>query len=202
MDAFRTPAQNAAEYAQLEARKSELSNQLQSAVGRRETLVGQLEDATGAARSGLEDRLAVLDARIVQLERDIDVNGQMLAMPPLHSSEGGDLFLGGPGFGKLSSDQITGIAIVFMLFVLAPIAVALARRIWRSATIRQVPVIGADAAQRLERVEQAVESVAIEIERISDGQRFVTRLLGEQRPAPVEAQVRGPDPVLVSRHEG
>src|SRR4051812_18174783 len=33
--------------------------------------------------------------------------------------------------------------------------------------------------QRLERVEQAVESIALEIERIGEGQRYVTRLLNE-----------------------
>lgn len=35
--------------------------------------------------------------------------------------------------------------------------------------------------ERLARVEQFVESTAIEIERISEGQRFTTRLLSEKR---------------------
>jgi hypothetical protein len=34
--------------------------------------------------------------------------------------------------------------------------------------------------ERLERVEQAVEAIAIEIERVSEGQRFVTKLLNER----------------------
>jgi hypothetical protein len=34
--------------------------------------------------------------------------------------------------------------------------------------------------KRLERIEMAVESMAVEIERISEGQRFVTRLLAER----------------------
>ena len=34
---------------------------------------------------------------------------------------------------------------------------------------------------RLSRVEQIVESTAIEIERISEGQRFTTRLLSEKK---------------------
>jgi hypothetical protein len=38
----------------------------------------------------------------------------------------------------------------------------------------------ASSDQRLARVEQAVESIAIEIERISEGQRFVTKLLNER----------------------
>jgi hypothetical protein len=35
--------------------------------------------------------------------------------------------------------------------------------------------------ERLARVEQIVEATAIEIERISEGQRFTTKLLGEKR---------------------
>jgi hypothetical protein len=34
-------------------------------------------------------------------------------------------------------------------------------------------------AQRLERLEQGMEAIAIEIERVSEGQRFVTKLLSE-----------------------
>lgn len=40
------------------------------------------------------------------------------------------------------------------------------------------------AEQRLERVEQAVEAIAIEVERIGEGQRFVTTLL-QERTQPV-----------------
>jgi hypothetical protein len=38
-----------------------------------------------------------------------------------------------------------------------------------------------ELVQRLSRVEQIVESTAIEIERISEGQRFTTRLLSEKK---------------------
>lgn len=37
--------------------------------------------------------------------------------------------------------------------------------------------------QRMMRIEQALDSMAIEIERISEGQRFVTRLLAEREQA-------------------
>jgi hypothetical protein len=33
---------------------------------------------------------------------------------------------------------------------------------------------------RLERIEQAVDAIAVEIERISEGQRFTTKLLSER----------------------
>ena len=45
------------------------------------------------------------------------------------------------------------------------------------------------AEARLARIEQAVEAIALEVERISEGQRFTTRLLSEQsRPAPKPVQ--------------
>src|SRR4051812_2395558 len=39
--------------------------------------------------------------------------------------------------------------------------------------------------ERLARLEVAVESIAVEIERISEGQRFTTRLLNDQLQTPV-----------------
>ena len=56
-----------------------------------------------------------------------------------------------------------------------PIIRALSRRfIDRPAP---APVIAGDFTARLERIEQAVDSIAIEVERISEAQRFTTKLL-------------------------
>lgn len=43
----------------------------------------------------------------------------------------------------------------------------------------------AELTQRMIRMETAIESVAIEVERISEGQRFTTRLLSERAPLEV-----------------
>jgi hypothetical protein len=44
---------------------------------------------------------------------------------------------------------------------------------------------------RLLRIEQTLDSVAIEVERISEGQRFATKLLADRdRPEMAEARVR------------
>jgi hypothetical protein len=37
-----------------------------------------------------------------------------------------------------------------------------------------------DVEARLERIEQAVDTIAVEMERIGEGQRFVTKLLAER----------------------
>jgi hypothetical protein len=53
----------------------------------------------------------------------------------------------------------------------------------------------ADFEARLERIEQAVDTIAIEMERIGEGQRFVTKLLAE-RPA---QQMADPKPAQRER---
>lgn len=47
----------------------------------------------------------------------------------------------------------------------------------------------ATVAARLERIEQAIDAMAVEVERVSEGQRFTTKLLAE-RSAPREAEPR------------
>ncbi len=42
-----------------------------------------------------------------------------------------------------------------------------------------------DLAQRMARMEAGIESVAVEVERISEGQRFTTRLLSDRAPLEV-----------------
>jgi hypothetical protein len=41
-----------------------------------------------------------------------------------------------------------------------------------------------EVSQRLERMEQSIDAIAVEIERISEGQRFTTKLLAEVRDTP------------------
>jgi hypothetical protein len=64
--------------------------------------------------------------------------------------------------------------------VLFPIARALAKRIEGRVPVAQVAP-ATDA--RLDRIEHAVEAIAVEVERISEGQRFTTKLLAERSPA-------------------
>jgi len=83
----------------------------------------------------------------------------------------------------LISPLIIPIAAFVMVTVTAigvPIAKAYARRMDREP--RQ-PNLPPDMTARLERMEQAIDSIAIEVERISEGQRFTTKLLAERNTA-------------------
>lgn len=72
--------------------------------------------------------------------------------------------------------------IVFAVMVIGyPIAKALGRRIEQAGTNPRLP---AEVTSQLAQLNQAVESIAIEVERISEGQRFTTKLLSEQHKLP------------------
>lgn len=68
-------------------------------------------------------------------------------------------------------------AIFPIIFLGTPLARALARRWDRDAAAPKIPP---EVMARLERIEQAVDSIAVEVERISEGQRFTTKLLAER----------------------
>ena len=61
-----------------------------------------------------------------------------------------------------------------------PLARAYATRVEQGDALPRVPN---EVTARLERMEQAIDSIAVEVERISEGQRFTTKLLAE-RAAP------------------
>lgn len=174
---------SAADLEALQERRSELSSQLTSVDGRRSKLLSQLRStADPTAIKGLQDRLALLDSRQLQLESDLQLTGQQLssASAGLVASTSS-----GPMFAGLGSGQFLALSIVFTVFVLGPLAVGFARTLFkRSSRPALPPPIFNETAQRLERVEQAVDAIAVEIERISEGQRFVTKLLSENQPAP------------------
>jgi C4-dicarboxylate-specific signal transduction histidine kinase len=164
----------------IKAQRSELSNQLTSAASRRRSLAEQLNGVPpGPARTGLEQRIAVLDQRLAQLESDIASTGRQLSAAPLGAAEM-------PMPGDVP-ENVTIIATVFTVFVLFPMAVAMTRRIWKRTTRETRPSapLSPQVDQRLERLEQGVDAIAIEIERITEGQRFVTKLLSESTQAPL-----------------
>jgi hypothetical protein len=61
-----------------------------------------------------------------------------------------------------------------------PLARAYSRRMDADSKNPRIP---SEVAARLERMEQTLEAVAIEVERITEGQRFTTKLLSEGRGA-------------------
>ena len=81
--------------------------------------------------------------------------------------------------------QAVDISLAFFFTVAAiiiglPLARAFARRMDRRAA---PPQLSNEVSAQLTQLNQAVDAIALEVERISEGQRFTTRLLSEQRDA-------------------
>jgi hypothetical protein len=82
--------------------------------------------------------------------------------------------------------QAVDISIAFFLMIAAiviglPLARAFARRMDRRGA--GTPQIPAEITSQLAHLNQSVDAIALEIERISEGQRFTTRLLSEHKEA-------------------
>jgi hypothetical protein len=79
---------------------------------------------------------------------------------------------------------------VIVISIGIPLVRALARK-WERQPVGAE--LAPEVAQRLTRMEQAMDAIAIEVERISEGQRFTTRLLAERAKEPAESAVALPN---------
>ena len=183
----------------LRARRSELSNQLESAAERRGAIAEQIKVTDGSVKTGLEQRMAVLDQRILQLENDIAETGRQLTSAPaglLAATE--DPFTN----AGMSPELVEKVSIMFTLFVLAPLAIGAAYLMFKRANRKpsQEQFVG-DGAARMQRLEQSVDAIAFEVERISEGQRFVTKLLTEGAAQPALTSHQGQHSRIGSQSE-
>jgi len=162
--------------------ESALADQLANLQGDRSAYQRQMRrgDLDDAARQ----QVAQLDIQIGRTETALrSVRTQIMTRIPARIPSGVPGYLGSyqrPQNG-LNGDDVTGIIIVFTLAVLMPISLGLTRRLWRR--LPATPPAPEIPPQRLERLEHAVDAIAIEIERVSEGQRFMTKVMSERPPA-------------------
>jgi hypothetical protein len=170
----------------LRARRDILAEQLERVGERRGELVEQLKGtsfAEGGIRKGIEARLSVLDERVVQLERDIVATDRQLAGAPpqllASQTEEPRVVQDGP-----DEDDVIGVGAGGFLLGLLVMVVGRRIRRWRRGGERGGQREAAAATgpdPRIERLAHAVDAIAVEVERIGEGQRFVTQLLAESR---------------------
>lgn len=175
--AARTAPSASAIYEGFRAQRRELSNQLDELESTRRDLSNELQQLplTSGERKALEQRMADLDARIATVDQMMASNAAQIAQ----ASAIPGAVVEPPQFvrqGPPEEAYIVGTIFIFVFFL--PISIAFARRIWRrsAAVVTSFP---REIADRLSRMEQAVEATAVEVERIGEGQRFLTRLFTE-----------------------
>jgi hypothetical protein len=183
------PAQGTPQVAQLDrsqahaayqgavAARDELLTQIATLQSTRTSIAGRLRDggaAPGPDLDGLTSRIALLDKQLNGMYEQLAVARNAVvvasAVPGAVSS---------PAFGPNGPPEgALALGALFICVVMLPISIAVARRIWRrsSAAVTSLPK---ELMERLNRIEESVDSVAIEVERVGEGQRFVTNLFIE-----------------------
>jgi len=108
--------------------------------------------------------------------------GVVVTVPPVTV---GTPTIGTPPFDPnlMIPQRAENIAIAFFVVVGAviiglPLMRAIARRIDRGA--ERPAAIPADVQQQLQQISASVDAIAIEVERISEGQRFTTKMLADK----------------------
>ena len=104
-------------------------------------------------------------------------------IPPIPPIPGIEIHTGGPQ--SLIPPQVVDISYAFFAMVAViligwPLSRAFGRRLERSAKSTLSPAV----AEQLQRIEQAVDAMAIEVERISEAQRYAAKLQAGQDGEP------------------
>ena len=171
-------------YKGLTHQREELGNQMDRLKDERRDITNRLqgeEPLAAADKAGLEKRLTTIDGRIETLDAQIaGVDAQVAsaaAMP-------GAIVERPPERREGPPEEVFVLGGIFLVVAIFPISIAFARRIWRRSAAA-VSALPHDIVERFTQIDQAVESIAVEVERIGEGQRFITRVLSDQgkRPA-------------------
>lgn len=168
----------------LRSQRGEMSDQLQSAQNRRERVLNELRTAPAGTEPGLQQQYQVLSDRIVAIENDIEASGRVLRtgqvpagivlVPPRSSLRSGNRTDDAERGAALAATVLIPIGVIFMWR-------ALRRR--RRGGRREVEMT-AEQDSRFERLEQAVDAIALEIERVGESQRYQAKLLTEANMMP------------------
>jgi hypothetical protein len=171
----------------IRSQRSEMSDQLQSAQNRRERVLNELRNAPAGTEAGLQQQYQVLSDRIVAIENDIEASGrvlrtgqvpaQLVLVPPRGSLSSGS---GTDDIERMGALGIT---------ILVPIAAIYMWRAFRRRRRggRRDAETSAAHDTRFDRLEQAVDAIALEIERVGEAQRYQAKLLTEANMMPVTA---------------
>jgi hypothetical protein len=160
--------------------RSELRDQREELENQRSELARQLRmpQVEGADKKGLEARIATLDERIADVEKQIaaaDANvSRTAAIPGSQPAPGPRPPDPGP------PEEFWVLTGIFLFVVGLPLSIAYARRIWKKS-VGAVSALPQEIYERFNRIDHAIDAVAIEVERVGEGQRYLTRVHEQQK---------------------
>ncbi len=166
--------------------RSELSSQLTSLTIQRDLLTQQLRNADVAGQQQLQAQIKAVADRTTQVIKQMAAvdeaaskamaDAQMVVAPNAQAQGGTTVVtLPPPIRGRFDSgSERVAIAIVVGLTIILVMAMQFFRRPRSANTALSAGDVG-----RLERLQQSVDVIAVEVERISEAQRYMSKALGE-----------------------
>jgi hypothetical protein len=133
------------------------------------------QDATGETPIPGVTTIQTEDGKVITVQ-----NGEPL---PAAASTTQPIVYDGPPPGLV--ENVTGIMFGAVAGITAMVLVYRLLMKWLDNRAKRHQQIPDDTAQRLMRMEATIDSMAVEIERISEGQRFTSRLLADRTPVEV-----------------
>lgn len=190
-----------AELRGLVLKRSELESQMRSLTNRRQELYSQRQRMGRLEGQGHDNRIALIDEQTTQIEREVlQLNAAIAQGTATVGAEEGVQSVGttiSPN-NQLSRDVRNAAEDAVMSTMFGSAAGLLAiyvvwrgirRFIWKK---KPAPVVAAaavpDQSPRLEQLQQSVDVIALEVERISEAQRFLAKVLNERALGAGEAQ--------------
>ena len=159
--------------------RQELRGQLDALVSQRHGYLREIEDhgdVGGQAVTGMQQRIAQIDSRIAEVDGLIKAADAQVAkaaaIPGAVTIQPSQDWEGPPR-------EVFFFAPFVILALFLPVSIAVARGVWRRGTTK-IAEFPREIMDRLSRLEQLGEATSLEIERIGEGQRFVTKLLTER----------------------
>jgi hypothetical protein len=188
-------------YQAVREKREVLGDQMNRLLNRRENVVEQLHSGNvdPAERAALEQHLTEVNARIIAMEKTLHAaDAEVAAAAGVPGASVPERVERGGG----NNEEAMAIGAAFMGIAIVIIAIAWARRLWKGAT-NVVAKLPAEFEARFARMEDSLDAVAIEVERVSEGQRFLSkvfsdpsaRALGVGAAQPIETRAEAKEPV-------
>ena len=167
------------------ARRSELNSQLVSLTVRRDLLTQQVRNASGADAQQLNAQLANVSQRNLQVlkslgEIDDAVNkllagapvvAQVPAPPPMLGDAGTTVTTPLPPVDRsIQLERVAAVSVVAAAMLLVGL--------WRFLR-RPVAALSAADVGRLEKLQQSVDVIALEVERLGESHRYLSKVLSD-----------------------
>ena len=173
----------------IQRRRLEIAKAITGAVGDEKGVLRQQAQQLDRQISGAENALRAIETIIAQ-----QTGGAAPAVPATPAVPAAPVIAGGSGFAYSTApsdpvipmkDAMTFGAMGFALVALAGVAVFTAVRKFRRDTYDAVSQLRSELWDEMKKVSVGVDAIAVELERIGEGQRYVTKALSEKKePAP------------------